>query len=122
LDAALWVLQVMLALAFLGAGYDQAANYDDAARRLRWVASLPQWLAASLGLLEILAALALVIPPAIGYGPWLAPAAALALALLMAGAVVFHSARTEIPQLAFSGTLGLVAVVVALGRFVVAPF
>ncbi len=28
----LWVVQVFLALAFLGAGYDQAVNYSDARR------------------------------------------------------------------------------------------
>jgi uncharacterized membrane protein YphA (DoxX/SURF4 family) len=117
----LWVGQVLLALAFLGAGFDQAANYDDAGRRLRWVAALTRPVAAAIGLFEILCAAALILPGATGYQTWLTPAAALALALMMAAAAAFHARRHELPQLAFSGTFGLVAVLIAFGRLVVTP-
>ena len=42
MNEVLWAAQVLLALAFLGAGYDQAVLYDDAGRRMAWVAALPE--------------------------------------------------------------------------------
>jgi hypothetical protein len=122
LNAVLWVVQVVLALAFLGAGYDQAVVYDDAGRRMAWVAALPRKLAVALGGLEMLGAVALIVPAWTGVLPWLTPGAALALALLMAAAVGFHATRREVPQMVFSGTFLVAAAFVALGRFVIAPF
>ena len=122
MNAVLWVVQVLLALAFLGAGYDQAVLYHDAGRRMAWVAALSRKLALALGGLEMLGAVGLIVPAWTGVLPWLTPGAALGLALLMAAAVGFHATRREIPQMAFSGTFLVVAAFVALGRFVIAPF
>ncbi len=122
MNVVLWIAQVLLALAFLGAGYDQAVLYTDAGRRMAWVAALPKKLAVALGSLEMLAALGLIVPAWTGVQPWLTPTAALALAVLMAVAVAFHVRRREIPQIAFSTTFGLIAAFVAVGRFFVAPF
>jgi hypothetical protein len=120
-NVVLWFAQVLLALAFSGAGYDQAANYYDARRRLAWVGELPRSLALILGGLEILAAVGLILPALTGVMTWITPSTALALAALMAVAVAFHYSRHEVPQLAFSGFIGLVAVFVAIGRFFVVP-
>ena len=122
MNVALWIAQVVLALAFFGAGYDQAANYDDAKRRMAWVSALSRRTAAVFGILEILGAIGLIVPAWTGVHPRVTAFAALALALLMAGAVVFHVRRHEIPQIAFSATFGLVAAFVAIGRFVISPF
>ncbi len=122
MNAVLWLVQVVLALALLGAGYDQAVNYDDAGRRMAWVAALPRRLALALGGLEMLGAVALILPAWTGFLPWLTPTAALALAVLMAAAVGFHVVRRETPQIAFSGAFLLVAAFVAVGRFVIVPF
>jgi hypothetical protein len=121
-NVVLWVTQVILALAFLGAGFDQAFVYDDAGRRMAWVAALPKRLAVGLGMLEILGAIGLVVPAWTGIMPPLTPAAAAALAVLMGVAICYHVTRREIPQIAFSATFGLVAAFVAIGRFVIAPF
>ena len=122
MNEVLWITQVLLALAFLGAGYDQAVLYHDAGRRMAWVAALPRQLAVALGTLEMLGAFALIVPAWTRVQTWITPASALALAVLMAGAVAFHATRREIPQIAFSGTFCLLAAFVAFGRFVVAPF
>jgi len=121
-NVVLWIAQVLLALAFFGAGYDQAVLYDDAKRRMAWVAALTHRQAVVIGTLEILGAVGLIVPALIGVMPWLTAVAALALALLMALVAVFHIRRHEIPQLAFSGFFGIVAALVAVGRFFVAPF
>ena len=122
MNVVLWVAQVILALAFLGAGFDQAFVYDDAGRRMAWVAALPKRLAVALGVLEVLGAIGLVVPAWTGIIPTLTPTAALALAVLMGVAIGYHVTRREIPQIAFSATFGLVAAFVAIGRFVIAPF
>jgi hypothetical protein len=121
-NVVLWVVQVLLALAFLGAGYDQAANYADARRRLPWIGALPRSLAMAIGGLEIVGAIALVVPGWSGVLPWLTAAAALALAVLMIAAVGFHVVRREPVQLAFSTAFFVAAAFVAFGRFVVSPF
>ncbi len=122
MNTVLWVGQVLLALAFFGAGFDQAFVYEDAGRRMAWVAALRKRLAVVLGALEMLGAVGLIVPAWTGIMPWLTATAALALAVLMGLAVAYHVTRREIPQIAFSTTFGLVAAFVAIGRFVIAPF
>ena len=122
MNTVLWVAQVLLALAFFGAGFDQAFVYEDAGRRMAWVAALRKRLAVILGALEMLGAVGLIVPAWTGIMPWLTATAALALAVLMGLAVAYHVTRREIPQIAFSATFGLVAAFVAIGRFVIAPF
>jgi uncharacterized membrane protein len=117
----LWAAQVALALAFFGAGFDQAANYQDAGRRMSWVAEMPIWLARVVGMLEIAGAVALIVPGLIAVAVWITPGAALGLAVLMLFAVNLHITRSELPQLVFSCVLGLVAAFVALGRLFIVP-
>jgi uncharacterized membrane protein len=121
-NVVLWVAQVILALAFFGAGFDQAFVYEDAGRRMAWVAALPKRFAGVLGILEMLGAIGLIVPAWTGTMPWLTATAALALAVLMGLAAAYHVSRREIPQIAFSATFGLVSAFVALGRFFVSPF
>ena len=122
MNLVLWVAQVILGLAFFGAGFDQAFVYDDAGRRMAWVAALPKKMAVALGVLEMIGAIGLIVPAWTGIMPWLTPTAALALAVLMAVAIMYHVRRNEIPQIAFSATFGIVSAVVAVGRFFIAPF
>jgi uncharacterized membrane protein YphA (DoxX/SURF4 family) len=120
-NVVLWIAQVLLALAFLGAGYDQAMNYADARRRLPWIGALPRSVAVAVGGLEIAGAIALVLPGLSGDQRWLTAAAALGLAVMMAAAAAFHIGRNERVQLAFSAAFFVAAAFVAYGRFVVAP-
>ena len=122
MNTVLWVAQVLLALASFGAGFDQAFVYEDASRRMAWVAALRKRPAVVLGALEMLGAVGLIVPAWTGIMPWLTATAALALAVLMGLAVAYHVTRREIPQIAFSATFGLVAAFVAIGRSVIAPF
>lgn len=121
MNVVLWVAQVLLALAFLGAGYDQAVLYDDAKRRMAWVGAITRRQAVGLGILEILGAIGLIVPAWTGVLPWLTAGAALALAFLMGAAAAFHVRRHELPQLAFSGFFCVASALVAIGRIWVAP-
>ena len=57
-----------------------------------------------------------------GILPWLTPLAAAGLALVMLSAAIFHARRREFSGIVTNAVLGAVALFVAWGRFVAAPF
>jgi len=88
---------------------------------MRWLTSIPRWGASGLGILELAGAIGLVLPAAAHVAAWLTPLAALLLAVLMAFAIVFHLVRREYPNLAVNAVLGILAALVAYGRYVLVP-
>ena len=128
MDTVLWIVQVVLAIAFAGAGFThiRAAAADPASPRrpgMEWMSAVPPNALRTIGILEVLGAIGLVVPPLTGIAPWLAPVAAAALALLMVFAIVFHARRgNETMNIVFNAILGAVALVVAIGRGFVEPF
>jgi uncharacterized membrane protein YphA (DoxX/SURF4 family) len=120
-DIPLWILQVVVALAFLVTGYSHSMGYERsiANPRLVWMQALPAKFVRAVGVLAIAGALGLILPALTGIAPWLTPLAALMLALLMACAIAFHLTRREFPHMAFNAILGVFATAIAYGRFVV---
>lgn len=117
-----WILQALLALAFLGAGARHILNYDRMATQPRtsWVTAVGRDRLRIIGVLEVLGAIGVVLPAATGVRPWLVPVAAASLALLMAFAIVFHLRRPgEMPNIVFNVALGVLALAVAIGRFAI---
>ena len=124
MNFALWFLQFLLAGAFLAVGYGHAFTFDRLAAQPRtaWVLAVGRQQMRAIGILEILGAIGLILPAATGILPWLTPLAASAFVLLMAFAIVFHARRPgEVPNIAFNVVLGLLALAVAIGRFVIEP-
>lgn len=113
----LWVAQILLALAFLAAGAMHAFGYDQSVRRMAWMSAVPKGQVRTIGILELLGAVGLILPAMTGVLPWLTTLAAVGLALLMISAIVFHLARNERPNAIGNGVLLAVAVFVALGRY-----
>jgi uncharacterized membrane protein len=119
MNIALWIVQGLLA-AFFGAGgvvkvvrppkrlYDQG---------LTWVEDFSAGAVKTIGALELLAAIGLVLPAVTGVVPVLVPLAALGLGLLMIGAAVVHVRRDEVPFVAVNAALLAAAAFVAWGRF-----
>jgi uncharacterized membrane protein len=109
-------------LGFLAAGANHAFRYEQAKRQMAWVAALSKEQLRIIGFLEMLGAVGLILPPVTGVAPWLAPLAAIGLALVMAGAIVFHLARKDDGRvLITNGLLLAVALFVAVGRYVIEP-
>jgi uncharacterized membrane protein YphA (DoxX/SURF4 family) len=124
MDIVLWILQGLLAFVFLGIGYSHAFRFDQMASQPRtaWMLAVGRPQMRAIGSLEILGAIGLILPAVTGILPWLTPLAAAALALLMVFAVVFHARRPgEGPNIAFNVVLCTVALVVAVGRFLLEP-
>ena len=118
---ALWIVQVLLAAAFIFAGMNKAFRYEYAHATLPWVKDVPRGLTNFIGVAELLGGLGLLLPALTGILPWLTPLAAAGLALVMILAIGFHATRREWPAIGFNTVLLVLAVFVAYGRFMIMP-
>ena len=93
----LWAGQILLAAFFAYAGWTKVTKAPSAMAAMgwTWTTEVPIWLIRMIGLAEILGAMGLVLPAALGILPWLTTAAAAGLALLQLAAIVFHMFRRE---------------------------
>jgi len=115
----LWVLQVLLALAFFAHGclflFPPAAIVD------QMNASLPRWFQLFLGVAEILAAVGLTLPGFARNRPWLVPWAAAGIMIVMISATIYHVVRNEVSSAIITTVLLAMATFVAYMRWRVAP-
>ncbi len=119
MNIALWVVQILLALAFVMAGGMKASM---PAEKLKARSkSVAPGLMRLVGSLEVLGAVGLIVPAATGILPWLTPVAALCLVLTMIGAIVLHLSRKETKAAMSPFILLLLALVIVFGRFMLAP-
>lgn len=114
-DIVIWVAQGLVAFAFLMAGLAKTVFYSRARANLAWSHSMPRSLVGSIGTLEILGALGIILPRATGILPWLTPVAAVGLALIMALAIPLHVRRRESQAVVMNVVLAGLAIAVALG-------
>ena len=115
----LWVLQVLLALAFFAHGglllFPPAAVVD------QMNASLPRWFQLFLGVAEILAAVGLTLPGVARIQPRLVSWAAAGVMIVMISATIFHVQRGETSSAVTTAMLLAVATFVWYMRWRVAP-
>lgn len=93
MDLALWIAAGLLAAVALVGGVSKTFVPKErlaAAPGGGWTAAAPAAFVRTLGVLEILAAVGLVLPAAVGVAPVLAPVTALCWMLLMVGAAITH--------------------------------
>jgi uncharacterized membrane protein YphA (DoxX/SURF4 family) len=115
----LWVLQIVLALAFFAHGC--LFLFPPAAIVEQMNASLPRWFQLSLGVAEIAAAVGLTVPAFTRVQPWLVSWAAAGLMIVMICATVFHLTRGEVSSAATTLVLLAMATCVAYLRWRVLP-
>jgi hypothetical protein len=119
LNILLWVLQVLLALAFFAHGclflFPPAALVD------QLNASLPRWFQLFLGVAEVLAAVGLTLPGAARIQPGLVSWAAAGLMIVMISATIFHTVRGEVSSAITTTVLLAVAAFVGYMRWRIAP-
>ena len=124
MDTIVWVVQILLALAFFMAGIMKLTQpLDKLQERMRWVESInPRRLVRGIGVLEMLGALGLVLPAVTGILPALMPLAAAGLVLTMVDALGLHIRRgDEIARSVPSIVLLALAAFVVYGHFVAVP-
>jgi hypothetical protein len=114
----MWILQIVLALAFAGHAFLVLRPSPDRLESgMKYLLEMPRPLGLFAAAAEGLAALALVLPALLRVLTWLTPLAAAGLVLLMLGAIVFHLMRREYPNIGLNVILGVLAAIVAWGRF-----
>ena len=119
MNIVLWILQVMLAAAFLAHGLLLLAPPPEIAAQMN--ASLPRWFQLFLGVAEVLAAVGLTIPGVTRIQPWLVSWAAAGVMIVMVSATILHFARNEISSALITLVLLVIATFVAYGRRSVVP-
>ena len=115
MNITLWILQVLLALAFLAHGLLFLAPPPDIAVQMN--ALLPRWFQLFLGVAEVLAAVGLTLPGLTRILPGLVPAAAAGVMAVTVSATVLHLARGEFSSAAITFALLLMATFVGYGRW-----
>ena len=118
MNIALWIIQVLLAVTFLGSGVTKLAQPRLAlVGRLPYVADFSDSQVKGIGTLEVLASIGLIVPPVLHIATVLTPLAAVGLILLMGGAIATHVRRREPQMVAVNLILLILAAVVAIARF-----
>ena len=116
-----WIGQGLLALALLGAGgLKLAKSRDDLLKSgasMAWAEDFSAGGIRSIGLLEVVAAVGLVLPWALQVAPVLTPLAGVGAALLLVAAVVVHLRRHETKAIGGPLVLALLGAFVAVIRF-----
>ena len=119
----LWVLQGLLAFAFIGAGLMKLTTpVVVLASENAWAAAVPGWLIPIIGLCEVAGALGLILPAATRIQPWLTVLAAELLVVVMVLAAIAHLVVGDgfgavVPPL----VLGSLSAFVAYGRHKLVP-
>jgi putative oxidoreductase len=119
MNIVLWVIQVLLAVAFLAHGWMLLTPPAQIAEQLN--ASLPRWFQLFLGVAEVLAAVGLTLPGLTKIQPWLVTWAAVGITIVMVSATAFHLMRGEISSAAITLVLFGMAAFVAYMRQLVLP-
>ena len=119
MNIVLWVIAGLLAAAFLAAGLMKLTRPREklAASGMAWTGDFSPWMIKTIGALELLAAIGLILPAALNIAPVLVPLAATGLAVVMIGAMITHARRRESQMITVNLVLLVLAAVVMWGRF-----
>ena len=118
MNATLWVLQVLLAVAFFAHG---CLFLFPPASMLEQMSVIPPAFRIFLGVAEVLAAIGLTLPGITRIQPWWISWAAAGLMIVMISATIFHITRGELTSAITTAVLFLVATFVAYMRWKVMP-
>jgi uncharacterized membrane protein YphA (DoxX/SURF4 family) len=119
MNIVLWVLQVLLAVAFFAHGLLFLMPPPEIAEQMN--ASLPRWFQLFLGVAEVLAAIGLLLPGLTRIQPWLVTWAAVGIMIVMVSATILHVVRGEMSSAAITLLLLAMATFVAYMRHRVLP-
>ena len=117
----LWVLQVLAALMYGASGVMKVFMFDKASEGVPSFGALPRDAWKTLGVLELVCTVGLIVPAAFHWKPALTVVAATVLAIESLVFVWVHVRYREIPSIILSGVLGLLMAFVAYGRMFLKP-
>jgi uncharacterized membrane protein YphA (DoxX/SURF4 family) len=117
----LWVLQVLAAVLYGSSGVMKVFMFDKVSRDVRSFGALPREAWMTLGILELVCTLGLIVPAAFHWRPQLTILAATVLAVESLVFVGVHVKYGEVTPMILSGVLGLLMAFIAYGRMVLKP-
>jgi uncharacterized membrane protein YphA (DoxX/SURF4 family) len=117
----LWVLQILGALVFGASGVMKVFMFDKVSADVPSFGALPRHVWTTLGIIELICVVGLVVPAALHWRPSLTAWAATVLAVETLVFIWVHIQYREIPPIIMSGILGLLMAFLAYGRFVLKP-
>ena len=121
MNTLLWVLQIFGALLYGASGVMKVFMFDKASEGIPSFGALPRQAWTTLGILELVCTVGLIVPAALHRMPVLTVVAATALAIESLVFVWVHVRYREIAPIILSGALGLLMAFIAYGRMVVQP-
>ena len=116
MSVAVWILAILLALAFLASGLMKIVVGKKLEERMPWAKDFGAGTIRTIGLLEVLGAIGLVLPGALGIGTFLGWLAAFGLALVMVGAAVVHVRRGERREVVVNVIFIVLLLIVGIAR------
>lgn len=119
MNKVLWLLQILLALAFLAHGLFMLFPSPDILEQMN--ASMSTSFRLFLGVAEVVAAIGLTLPGITRIQPWWTQWAAVGIMIVMIAATIFHVMRAEIGSAAATLVLLAMATYVAYMRWRVMP-
>ena len=119
MNITLWVVQALLAAAFLAHGWLYLSPPLEMVEQMN--AAIPPAFRLFIGAAEVAAAAGLILPGVTGIMTWLVPAAAAGLMMVVASATVFHAMRAEFGPALVTVVLFALAAFVAYMRWNVLP-
>ena len=121
MNVLLWVLQVLAALMYGASGVMKVFMFDKISGEVPSFGALPReaWLA--LGIVELVCAVALIVPAALRWRPQLTVLAATVLAVESLVFIGVHVQYHEIGSIIMSAVLGLLMAFIAYGRKFLKP-
>jgi uncharacterized membrane protein YphA (DoxX/SURF4 family) len=120
MNITLWVIQIILGLAFIIAGSMKAFQYEKSKANLPWVKDSSKGLVIFIGVAEILGGLGIIVPQATGILTGLTPLSAIGIAVIMILAGGFHIKRKENKAIWLNLIFLLLALFIAYGRWFIA--
>jgi len=117
----LWILQVLAALLYGSSGVMKVFMFDKVSQDVQSFGALPREAWMTLGILELVCTVGLIVPAAFHWKPPLTILAATVLAVESLVFVGVHVKYSEVTRMILSGVLGLLMAFVAYGRMVLKP-
>ncbi len=117
----LWVLQVLAALLYASSGVMKVFMFDKISQDVPSFAALPRKAWMTLGLVELVCTVGLIVPDAFHWQPLLTILAAAVLAVESLVFVWVHVKYREVAAMILSGVLGLLMAFIVYGRMVLQP-
>ncbi|MFE7802219.1 DoxX family protein [Nocardia sp. NPDC057440] len=125
MNIALWIVTGLLAAVALVSGNIKAFTPKAKLAQApggQWTATASAGVIKTLGALEVLAAIGLILPAVLDIAPMLVPVTAVCWSLLMVGAMIVHVRDGEYKVITANVVYLAMAAFVVWGRFVLEPF